>query len=99
MSVELPEAVLPADLEQRHHGSFLHGDTGSDQCGEATIAGSDLGRTQQREVQMEQSVAVPLGTVGRQYPVQDGSEKKNPKKPKQALTEVLWDLNPLCFVI
>lgn len=35
VSVELPEAVLPADLEQRHHGSFLHGDTRSDQCGEA----------------------------------------------------------------
>lgn len=27
VSVELSEAVLPADLEQRHHRSFLHTET------------------------------------------------------------------------
>lgn len=32
VSVELSEAVLPADLEQRHHRSFLHMET--DQIGE-----------------------------------------------------------------
>lgn len=68
VSVELPEAVLSADLEQRHHGSLLHENTRSDQCGKATTARSDVVHEQRCEAQ---SVAVPFLTVGRQYFVQN----------------------------